>query len=527
MEFAVDDRFANYAGGLGVLAADMMMSAADLGEKMVGVSLLYKPENFHPRTMMKKMKERVFIVIDRRKVEVEIWQADISGTSGRTVPVIFLSTDHSGNGPKDRGITKRLYPDEPRLRFSQLAVLGIGGFRALKALGYRVDYYHMNEGHAALCALELLLKTGDIKKTRGQCSFTTHTPVSSGHDYFDWLVVYKILGDKYFKGAEKIAKMERLGTTELALFLSKRSNSVSLLHNKVCLKMFPKYKLANITNGVYHPRWIGPGMKRFLDEHFESWMEKPDGVRVGRSHLTELVSTRKAEKKDFVGWINANKDFFPFERLGKNDQFREDVLTIGWGRRIVPYKRIDLILNDIEGLRKIAKGKLQIVFAGFERDNDLGYSAHVIRKIRASASVLRGDVRIVHIPDYNLEIAKRLVSGCDAWLNTPYIGNEASGTSGMKAAFNGVLNVSIMDGWWIEGVAAEPDSGFSFGKPVKNQARQNDADSKDLLKALSKMIRCYENEDEWMKKACNSINLIGKFNSHRVVKEYFKKMWRA
>jgi len=534
MEVAHANEMPNYAGGLGVLAADTIMSAADLGVDMVGISLLYHlnddlDDGFRGERYMIRLPETVEVEIEDRKVQVAIWKKEIIGRGGKIVPVLFLSTHHPDNPVWDRDITKHIYAPEPYFRLAQEAVLGVGGVRALEILGYDVGTYHLNEGHAALATLELLRRNQfDEPKVRSLVTFTTHTPIPAGHDYFDYDLAGKILRDLIPWDIRDLAGRERFGMTQLAMSLSKSTNSVSKRHQKVCEEMFPGAQIKNVTNGIYAPRWAGDHMTELFNTCLPGWDEDPSLFSQAVQVLPheDLWRARSKEKGDLVRWINFNKSFFSITNISDEDMFDEGTLTIGFGRRTVPYKRTDLIFKDIERLGSAGRSKLQLIFANRCHAGD-GYCNDLRERLREYAEKLRGSVKIVLIPDYDLKIAKRLVSGCDVWLNTPIPPLEASGTSGMKAALNGCLNLSMRDGWWIEGLEREPMSGWGFGgERYGSEEEQNTKDASALMDALDDVADCYYvRKEEWNERMRHAIALLSYFNTSRLVREYQEAIW--
>ena len=534
MELALDDRIPNFAGGLGVLASDTIYAAADLGVRLVGVSLLYHVDDdpelaFSPQKIMKRCRKTITVDIEDRKVKIIIWKMIISGQRGHRIPIFFLSTNDQKNKRWDRDLTKNLYASDAYTRLGQEVILGIGGVRALKVLGYNITHYHINEGHAALLTLEKLKECkGDIDTVRSQCSFTTHTAIDSGHDYFDHSLVDKVLTGYLPEKIRELSPNKCLGMTELALHLSGRANAVSQIHKQVCERKFPGHKFEFITNGIYHRRWIGKHIKKLLDSQIPGWQSAPDKLLSVLKSLPskKLLSARQAEKKDFTNWINKHKSFLPINNVATVDQFNPRILTVGFARRLVPYKRPDLIFRDINRLQNIGYKKLQLVFAG-NCYNDDYFSNNLIAVIRKHAQELRGKLKIALIPEYNLHTGQRLVAGCDLWLNNPTPGSEASGTSGMKAALNGVPNLSTMDGWWIEAYKSDVRSGWGFGEFVDSPDR-NESDYNQLMNNLENIIDCYYNRrEEWLEKMIHSIALIAYFNTYRMVNEYVAKMWNG
>lgn len=535
MEFALASDIPNYAGGLGVLAADMLYSAADLGLKAVGVSLIYHGNDdpklaFPLAHYFERCPETVEVQIENRRVKVAIWKKEIK--SGRHhVPVYFLSTFLPENERWDRDLTKNLYADNAYTRLCQEALLGIGGVRALETLGYAdTRHYHLNEGHCSFLTLELLRQNNyDENKVRALCSFTTHTPIASGHDYFDYDLTNRVIGGALPWDIRQLAGNDRLGMTQLALSLSGKANAVSRRHAEVCREMFPGREFEYVTNGIYHPHWAGRHMRRLLDENLPDWRDQPEILANAPQEISdkELFRARKKEKEDLVEWINSNPEFFPFRDVGDEDYFSEDVLTIGFARRFVPYKRPELIFRQAEALRKIGNKKLQLVFAGHCGPTD-NFCNTIMHTIEDYTQKFRGEIKVALVPDYKLDIAFHLVSGCDVWLNTPIPPQEASGTSGMKAALNGCLNLSVPDGWWIEGIQKYPKAGWAFGSRTidADEGRRDDEDAEDLIAKLQNVIYCYyERKEEWAERMKYSIALLSYFNTHRVIREYQEKMW--
>lgn len=533
MEFAFDDRFRNFAGGLGVLAADTMYSLADLQVPAVGVTLWYHQDDdqtkaLDPSPFMTRRAETVDVQIEDRTVKLAIWEYQAKGTSGRSTPILFLSAYLPDNKKWDRDITKWLYASDRYTRLGQEAILGIGGYRALKACGYGpVRYYHMNEGHTALLNLERLRSNGapaDIIKQKS--TFTTHTPIAAGHDYFDYHLARTSLGTLLPANIQEYATSDNLGMTQLAMNLSIRTNAVSRKHRDVTAAMFPGHQIEYVTNGIYHPRWAGNAIGALFDTKLSGWRDDPKKLeQVFDIPDADIAAARRAQKDEMIAWINTLPRCFCSDAPTGDDRFDADTLTIGFARRFVSYKRPNLIFRDLDRLRQIGYRKVQFVFAGHCHPDD-AFCNHLRDAISHHDCELRGQIRTVVIPDYNLDVAKRLVSGVDIWLNNPVPPREASGTSGMKAALNGALNLSILDGWWIEGFEQRPLAGWGvFG----SGAEGDDADAQDsamLLNALENAISCYhDHPEEWNTRIKHAIALAGTFNTHRMVREYQERMW--
>lgn len=535
MEIALRDEIPNYAGGLGILAGDTLHSCADLGSDVVGVSLVYHQESagdkkFKAEKFLTLRDETVELEIEGRNVKIMIWELQLKGKSDKSIPILFLSSDHPDNKEWDRDLTKYLYAADRYTRLGQEMILGIAGIRALEILGYdKLNTYHMNEGHSAFLTLELLKKYDfDLKKVRSLCTFTTHTPVPAGHDHFEYNLAYSTMHKSLPLEIKEYATYEDLSTTDLALNLSRTSNSVSAKHREVCEGMFPRHRFENVTNGIYHPRWVGKEIKKLLDETFPGWEENPELLKEAEKKIDaeKLIAANKTQKRELIDWLNSKRELFPFETLEDDDYFGVKTLTIGFARRYVPYKRHTLIFKDMERLRDMGYRKIQLVFAGNCHEGD-SFCNQIKQEVERYSHMLRGQIRVAILTEYNIEVAKKLISGCDVWLNNPIPPREASGTSGMKAALNGGINLSILDGWWIEGFDMNNNAGWAFGNEVFAEGEDQDShDSRMLLGQLEDLLDCYYNrKDEWAGKMKSAISLVGHFNTHRLVNEYQEKIW--
>ena len=445
----------------------------------------------------------------------------------------FLTTNLPENASWDRDITKWLYSAEPYFRIAQEAILGIGGVRVLEALGEEVEVYHMNEGHSAFLTFELLKRMDySHERVKQHCTFTTHTPVKAGHDVFDYGLAHQVMGEMLPWNIRELATEAQLSTTHLALNLSKKTNSVSERHQQVCEEMFPGYAFENVTNGIHHLRWASDRMAQLFDEFLPGWREDPELLLQAPEKLSgdQVWSANQRNKRDFIQWINDNQAYFSYwDELTDEDYFDEDTLTICFARRFVEYKRPGLIFHDLDALRQLGYRKLQLVFGGRCHPNDQ-YCNYKIGNLKKDAERLRGQIRVAVIPDYNIDIAQRMVSGADIWLNNPVIPYEASGTSGMKAALNGTLNLSILDGWWKEGFARCPEAGWGFGleeEDLEGEA-QDEADARSIYRHLAEGVECYyERRDEWKERMKKAISLVGFFNAQRCIEAYRKRLWSA
>ena len=540
MEVAVDSRMPTYSGGLGVLAGDMLRSCADLKVPMVAVSLLYRKGYFEQRLddrggqreeaaswkveeFVKPLEPAVKVNIEGRAVKVRAWQFDIAGASGYRVPLILLDTDCDGNAPADRELTAWLYGGDERYRIAQEAVLGIGGVRMLRALGYEdLQRFHMNEGHAALLALELLNEPAaewDFDAARSRCVFTTHTPVPAGHDQFSYDLFQKVWTEPVpMEPVRMLAGSDRLNMTLLGLNTSRYINGVARKHGEVSRGMFPTHLIESITNGVHSYTWTCDSFRKLYDRHIPGWENEPSSLRYAIRIPSPDIWTAHAEAKSRL---------FEEVRRRAGASLSTEAFTIGIARRATAYKRLDLILSDPRQLAEIAEsnGPLQLVFAGKAHPRDQG-GKETIGRIIATAAQLRPElVKVVYLENYDVSLAKLLTSGVDAWLNTPLRPLEASGTSGMKAAHNGVPSFSVLDGWWVEG-HAEGVTGWSIGPGGPEDVAAEEAnrrDARDLYRKLGAVIApmFYPDREARVGVMRQTIALNASFfNTHRMVQQY-------
>jgi starch phosphorylase len=543
MEVALASDVPTYAGGLGVLAGDVLRTAADLGLRMVGVTLVHRrgyfrqrldaagrqttePMVWAPEGQLCELAPRCDVNIDGRRVAVRAWRYDIRGIDGHVVPVLLLDTDLPDNDAEARRFTDELYGGDDHYRLCQEAVLGIGGARMLRALGYDdVRRFHLNEGHSALLALELyaeaLAATPDdpaaaAERVRRSCVFTTHTPVPAGHDQFPLGLAEKVLGTSQVAALRALGCCgDHLNMTLVALRLSHWVNGVARRHGEVSTSMFPGYHIASISNGVHSASWTSPPFKRLYDRHIPDWQRSSFTLRYASSIPGAEVRAAHAEAKQLL--IDAVN-----ERTAAG--LRSDVFTLGFARRATAYKRPALIFHDPSRLRSIGAGAggLQLVFAGKAHPHDASGQA-LIRTVVGQAAPLAPDVRVVWLPDYDLRLAQLITAGSDVWLNTPRPPEEASGTSGMKAAHNGVPSLSICDGWWWEG-HVEGVTGWALGAACRDDGSpREDADDADAIyRALEQdVLPAWRDPVRWadIMRATIAIN-ASFFNTQRVLHEY-------
>jgi glycogen phosphorylase len=548
MEIGVKNDIPTYSGGLGILAGDTIKSAADLNLPMVAVTLITKkgyftqelddvgwqhekPVVWDPATHMTLLKETVKVQIEGREVHIQAWLYLVVSPTGGRVPMLFLDTDVPENTPEDRCLTDYLYGGDSAYRIKQEVVLGMGGVRMLNALEFHIKKYHMNEGHASFLALELLLRfkrdietvwdersVWDISRVRDLCVFTTHTPVEAGHDKFSYSLVKQVLGEIIpFDVLKDIAGKDALNMTMLALNLSKYINGVAKKHGEVSQHMFPGYHIHAITNGVHTFTWTCAEMASLFDKYLPGWANEPElFVRSGSIPELELWEAHREAKRKLLAYVKTTTGV----------EMDLNVLTLGFARRATAYKRPHLLFSDIERLLKInEKGRIQIIYAGKAHPHD-DNGKRLIQGIYGYRDKLKGKISIAFLPGYNMDVALKLVSGVDIWLNTPLRPLEASGTSGMKAAHNGVVNFSVLDGWWIEG-HIEGFTGWSIGaKPTeKSEPCASDAeDVADLYNKLENLIipKYYNtNKSGWSRMMKNAISKNAYyFNSHRMMRRY-------
>jgi starch phosphorylase len=535
MEIGIKSEIPTYSGGLGVLAGDTIRSSADLKIPLVAVTLVNRkgylrqkiteegkqleyPEEWNPSDFMELLPSDVSIQIGGRGVKVKAWLFDQQSLTGGIVPVLFLDTDIDGNTPKDREITMFLYGGDDKYRLKQEIVLGIGGVKILKALKFNVGKFHMNEGHSSLLTLELLKQNGmDAEKVKNLCIFTTHTPVEAAFDKFSYDLVSKMLGAEYpIDALKKYGGYDRLNMTLLALNLSKYTNGVTDAHMQYSRKLFPGHHIREVTNGVHSYRWTCQHFTDLFHAYIPGWVNEPELlVRVDTIPNEEIWEAHMKAKKDLLKFVNEKT----------NGTMDGKILTLGFARRATTYKRATLILLDLKRLKKASeREKIQLIFAGKAHPRDEA-GKELITEIYNYRNQLKDDVPIVYLENYNMEMAAKLTSGVDVWLNTPLPPFEASGTSGMKAAHNGVINFSVLDGWWVEG-CIEGITGWAIG-PHPNETLQEqtrrDRELDDLYDKLEYLIlpRFYKGRDDWIGMMKNSIGKVAYyFNSHRMMRRY-------
>ncbi len=547
MEIGISHKIPTYSGGLGILAGDLLKSFADMKIPVIAVTLLNKkgyfhqkidsegnqteePVNWNPKDYLSLLSNEVYVTIEGRNVKINVWKGLIYGISGYSVPIYFLDTDNNSNSEYDKTLTSFLYGGDRNYRLCQEIILGIGGIKVLDSLGYkRINKYHLNEGHAALLTIELLKKTysegvmpedlSSLEVVKEKCIFTTHTPVAAGHDKFNISLFNRLLGNYVPEFIIKhITKDNQVSMTLLGLYMSKYVNGVAKKHKEITKEMFPEYSFDSITNGIHPMTWVSPSFKSLYDEYIPCWAQDPFSLRYALSIPKERIMYAHFEcKRHLINEVNRSS----------NNYFHPKRFTIGFARRFTEYKRPDLLFTDIERLKQIAQrlGDIQVVLAGKAHPNDLK-GKELIKNIISTARKINEEnsrLKIVFLQNYDMRLARLMVSGSDLWLNTPKSPNEASGTSGMKAALNGVPQISTLDGWWLEG-HIENVTGWSIG-PIDPGREQNIDyfEAKSLYDKLENTIIpiFYSNPEQWIDIMRHSIAINASFfNTYRMAQQY-------
>ncbi len=552
MEVGIEPAMPTYSGGLGVLAGDTIRSAADLRVSMVAVTLLYRKGYFRQKLepdgwqrdeptewviedFLKEMLPRTSVPIEGRTVHLRAWKYEAKGVSGYRVPVYFLDTDLPENSEYDRTLTHFLYGGDKHYRLCQEVILGIGGVRMLRALGYdRIERFHMNEGHSSLLTLELLdeevkktdrrrIHHEDIEKVREKCIFTTHTPVPAGHDQFPLDLVSRVLEhpEIIFEMKDVFCCEGLLNMTYLALNLSRYINGVAKRHGEVSRLMFAGYTVDAITNGVHAATWVSGPFQKLFDRYIPEWRQDNFSFRYALNiPKQEVWEAHQEAKNELIEYVNRKTGV----------AMDVSVLTIGFARRATEYKRGDLLFQDIDRLRTISSktGPLQVIYAGKAHPQDQS-GKELIKRIFQAKESLKKEIKIAYLENYDIELGKIMTSGVDLWLNTPQPPMEASGTSGMKSALNGVPSLSVLDGWWIEG-HIDGVTGWSIGETRRDIEESSNwlKDASSLYDKLEHIILplFYQDRDRFIDVMRHAIALNGSFfNTHRMILEYVLKAY--
>lgn len=590
-EFGIHESVPVYSGGLGVLAGDHLKSASDLGIPLVGVTLMYRegyfrqylnvdgwqqeryPENdFFTLPLVPELDAAgkpvlVSVPLPGREVALRVWRIQV----GR-VPLYLLDANIPQNAPADRSITAQLYGGDKHNRIQQEIVLGIGGIRALKALGKMPTVCHMNEGHAAFTGLErirLLIEeqkldfAAALEAVKAGTCFTTHTPVPAGNDSFDFAMAEQYLGEYMGRmGASRATlaalgrqhpgnEAEPFGMTVLALKLANVSNGVSALHGSVSRKMWKdlwpelpaaEVPIVHITNGVHTQSWLAPDFEHLYDRYLGiQWEERPTDFAIWKrvEHIPdgELWRTHERGRERLVALARKRlraqlkrRGSPPSEVDAADEVLDPDALTIGFARRFATYKRGDLVFRDAERLARLINSKdrpVQFIFAGKAHPQDRG-GKELIQRVVQMARRPEFRKRVVFVEDYDMNVARHLVQGVDVWLNNPRRPLEASGTSGMKICGNGGLNLSILDGWWVEGYDGDNGWAIGAGEEYTDLAYQDEVEARALLDLIERdIVELFYKRDsgglprEWIRRMKRSImTLVPVFNTNRMVEQY-------
>lgn len=549
MEVAVDPRVPSYSGGLGVLAGDFLRAAADRSFPIIGVTLLHRrgyfhqeldpegnqreaPESWAVDQLLELQTETCEVPVEGRTVRLRAWKYPVVGHTGFEVPVYFLDSDLDENDSYDRSLSGSLYGGDTRYRLCQEQVLGAGGLRMVRALGYTdLPTLHINEGHGALVFPELVLETAaahdvepdEVPWGHTRCVFTTHTPIAAGHDSFPLDQAAEVIGEERLRILQDLGcAKDSLHLTLVGLQLGGYVNAVAKSHRAVTAAMFPEYAIDSITNGVHSPTWTAPPFQRLYDQRVPSWrLDSRALTQVGRIAVDEIWDAHRTAKRDLAAEVQ--------RRTGV--VLDPEAFVLAYARRATSYKRLDLILRDPDRLLAIAAahGPLQIVCGGKAHPKDTP-GKEAIRRLVAASGALAGRITMVFLPNYEVELAQKVVAGGDLWLNTPVPPLEASGTSGMKAAHNGVPSMSILDGWWREG-HVEGVTGWAIGsgEATTVEARDDDGDAASLYHKLGDVILplFYGNPAGWGEVMRSTIaRNAAQFNAHRMFVEYITRAYR-
>jgi starch phosphorylase len=570
-----------YSGGLGALAGDLLKEASDRRLPMVAVGLMYRKGYFRQRIDAAGWQHEYWIDTDPQRlpaarvtdadgapvaIEIPIYDASVAAHVWRVdvgrVPLFLLDTDISRNGAIARWITARLYDADPTIRLSQYLMLGFGGIRALQALGIDPGVIHLNEGHAALAPLAF----GSLEEGRARTVFTTHTPVPAGNDCYPPEQLERAvagLADELPISVEELTDLGRshpgnesepFGVTQAALRASRAANGVSRRHGQVSRAMWSALWPANtevpigqVTNGVHVPTWIGPHMRDLLDRHLgEDWTARADDEQtwagIDAIPADELWQARHNQRTELVEFVRRRSTQ---DRLQRSDvreyveaaaqTFDGHVLTIGFARRVATYKRLELLTRDPEWTLSLLGGDrpVQVVLAGkaHPRDEEAKHSLQRLFGLKYARIVAE---RVVYLDDYDLATAAVMVRGCDVWLNVPRPPLEASGTSGMKSAFNGGLQLSVLDGWWAE--AYDGRNGWALpGDVLDDPQAQDERDADILHRVLDDEVvpEFYDRNgagpsEAWIARIKASLKTLGpRFCATRMLREYLEGPYRG
>lgn len=536
-EFGLRASLPTYSGGLGVLAGDHVKAAADEGLPLVGISLYYNQGyglqrvDVHgeqhldfpqcpPETMLEDSGVQLKLQLEGIEVLANAWRFDQVGRTGHIVPVYFLDTMLPENPPEWRDVSRMLYGGNHDNRLRQEAVLGVGAYALMKAIGWEGELRaHLNEGHTAFFACSMLKEVGDRDEVRRRVHFTTHTPVPAGHDIFDLSEVLRVVGEHVPEEIAKLGGNPRVSMSELASQLADSCNGVSQINARVARDIFPTREIDGLTNGVHFGTWTKPVMGRLFDTYAPGWREDATLLEAlpnlkDPQFIADFDMARADSKRDLIEYANAQT------QLG----LREDVLTLGFARRMAPYKRATLVFTDLERLMAFGSGRVQVIFAGKAHPNDVNGRALVTELVKRSRE-LRGRLSVAFLPNYNMWLGRMLTAGVDIWLNNPIRPLEACGTSGMKAALNGVPNFSVLDGWWDE-ACAHGTNGWAIGHGEEHRDDLRDADA--LYRVLGEQILpAWESDPSVFREVrLRAIATAPAFSAARMVRAYDQRYYR-
>ena len=524
-----------YSGGLGVLAGDHVKSAADAEIDLIGITLLYREgygrqhldqdgnqsESFaaiDPADHLIDTGLELMLPLDGATIYSKIWKVEVVGITGHIVPVYFLDTHHPKNSDYHSGLGARLYGGDDEVRIRQEYLLGVGGLRLLNLLRIELDGLHLNEGHCTFALLELLNKGWTRNDLEKKVLFTTHTPVPAGHDRFNWDSVKAVLGDMLPEDAKQLViaagdpeNGEKCSMSHLAVGLVNKVNAVSNLNAIVASGMFGENHIHPITNGVHHITWTSLPMAELYDNQLPNWKSDP----------TQLAYSGKISDEDLLAAREKNRSIFrELVKASTGVELHKEKLTVGFARRFATYKRANLVFSDIERLREIAGGEIQFVFSGKAHPRDEG-GKQLIRDIYGSAKQIEGEIPVAFLENYDMDTGLAITSGVDIWLNNPIRPLEASGTSGMKAAMNGELNCSILDGWWPEG-CQHGVNGWAIGESEDDRDDERDANNIYSVLEHEVLPAWRQGSTVWANIMRSSIATSARFTGARMITDYLR-----
>jgi len=524
-----------YSGGLGVLAGDHVKSAADAEIDLIGITLLYREgygrqhidqdgnqsETFaaiDPADHLIDTGLELMLPLDGTTIYSRVWKVEVVGITGHIVPVYFLDTHHPKNSDYHSMLGARLYGGDDEVRIRQEYLLGVGGLRLLNLLRIELDGLHLNEGHCTFALLELLNKGWTRNDLGKKVLFTTHTPVPAGHDRFNWDSVKAVLGDMLPEDAKQLVidagdpeNGERCSMSHLAVGLVSKVNAVSNLNAIVASGMYGENHIHPITNGVHHITWTSPPMAELYDNQLPNWKGDP----------TQLGYSGKLSDEDLFAAREKNRSIFrELVKASTGVELHKEKLTIGFARRFATYKRANLVFSDIERLREIAGGEIQFVFSGKAHPRDEG-GKQLIRDIYGSAKQIEGEIPVAFLENYDMDTGLAITSGVDIWLNNPIRPLEASGTSGMKAAMNGVPNCSILDGWWPEG-CQHGVNGWAIGESEDDRDDERDANNIYSVLEHEVLPAWRQGSTVWANIMRSSIATSARFTGARMITDYLR-----